>query len=245
MNNKIATYERWKYPRTQFHSDISRANAIKYAPEQKEEKSDFMKKWWAWLDLSVREEIKRQKKESSKRGSKSPHWKWGSKGVCEMCQSETSRKNITKCQSCYHKKRIVNFDENGERTYRAKGKCVECGKTTCNPERKMCSSCSHKWERSLFWRWWVTKENTRIRLSVEYKLWKDAVMARDNYTCQKTGKRSGDMEVHHIQNFSQYPELRLAIDNGITLSKKAHKEFHDIYGKQNNNKEQLIQFLTI
>lgn len=33
--------------------------------------------------------------------------------------------------------------------------------------------------------------------------------------------------------------------NGITLSKKAHKEFHHIYGTKNNTKEQLIEFLNI
>jgi len=36
---------------------------------------------------------------------------------------------------------------------------------------------------------------------------------------------------------------RFAIDNGITLSKKSHKEFHDKYGQENNTREQLIQFL--
>ena len=33
-------------------------------------------------------------------------------------------------------------------------------------------------------------------------------------------------------------------DNGITLSKKAHKEFHAKYGKTNNTKEQLQEFLS-
>lgn len=37
------------------------------------------------------------------------------------------------------------------------------------------------------------------------------------------------MEVHHIKNFSEFPELRFAIDNGITLCKQAHKKFHTIY----------------
>jgi len=75
------------------------------------------------------------------------------------------------------------------------------------------------------------------------KLWKDSVFARDGYTDQKTGIKGGKLVAHHIQNFAQYPELRLAIDNGITLSIKSHREFHKIYGRKNNTKEQLEEFL--
>jgi len=39
--------------------------------------------------------------------------------------------------------------------------------------------------------------------------------------------------------------LRFAIDNGITLSEQSHKEFHKIYGKENNTKKQLKEFLNL
>jgi len=51
------------------------------------------------------------------------------------------------------------------------------------------------------------------------------------------------LEAHHIKNFADNPELRFAVNNGITLSKKAHREFHKIYGTRNNNKKQLDKFL--
>lgn len=73
--------------------------------------------------------------------------------------------------------------------------------------------------------------------------WREAVLARDNWTCQKYGIKGGRLHSHHIQNFAQYPELRFAIDNGITFSDKAHKEFHKKYGIKNNTKKQIEEFI--
>lgn len=88
-----------------------------------------------------------------------------------------------------------------------------------------------------------TPKNVKIRTSIEYKLWRDAVLSRDGYRDQKTGKIGGNLVVHHILNFSNHPELRFAINNGITLSKKSHEEFHKIYGKNNNTQKELEEFI--
>jgi len=93
------------------------------------------------------------------------------------------------------------------------------------------------------WRGGTSTENERVRGCVEYEIWRNAVLVKDNFTCQKTGIRGGNLVVHHIQNFAKYPELRFAIDNGITLSEKSHNEFHKIYGRENSTIEQLNKFL--
>lgn len=98
-------------------------------------------------------------------------------------------------------------------------------------------------ENCHLWKGGITPKNQKIRTSIEYRLWREAVFARDNWTCRKYGGRGGKIHAHHLQNFSQWPELRFAIDNGITLSDKAHIEFHKTYGKQNNTKEQMDEFL--
>jgi hypothetical protein len=102
---------------------------------------------------------------------------------------------------------------------------------------------SQKGEKGNNWIDGRTPEVMRIRNSAEYKLWVKSCMIRDAFTCQKTGQRGGELEVHHINNFADFPELRLAIDNGITFSKKTHKEFHERYGRKNNTHEQLSEFL--
>jgi len=93
------------------------------------------------------------------------------------------------------------------------------------------------------WRGGITSENIKIRTSIEYTIWRNGVLARDGYRCQKYGIQEKKLITHHILNFSNHPELRFAIDNGITLSEKAHKEFHKKYGRSNNTNEQLLEFL--
>jgi hypothetical protein len=103
-------------------------------------------------------------------------------------------------------------------------------------------------ERNPKWNGGVSKLHKTTRQlfmeTLEYNLWHDAVMARDNWTCQKYGTVGGKLCVHHIRNYQDYPELRTSIENGITLSDVAHKEFHSRYGNRNTTKEQLVAFLS-
>jgi len=130
-----------------------------------------------------------------------------------------------------------------------KPNCIDCNKQLSRMDAIYCSKChkNHYNKKENHWNWkgGISPEREIIRHSIEGRLWRNAVYARDNFTCQKTGYRGDNLECHHILNFSSNPELRFAIDNGITLSKKSHKEFHKIYGKNNNTKDQLIEYLTV
>lgn len=111
-----------------------------------------------------------------------------------------------------------------------------------NDIRKKMSN-SHKGNKSHLWKGGITSINEKIRMGIEWRLWREAVFARDNWTCQKYKTRGGKLHPHHIQNFAQFPELRTSIENGITLSQKAHREFHKKYGIKNNTKGQLEEFI--
>lgn len=79
------------------------------------------------------------------------------------------------------------------------------------------------------WKGGITPLQMKIRNSMEYKLWRNAVFERDNYTCIWCGSRSGNgkriaLAADHIKPFCDYPELRFAIDNGRTLCNDCHKK---------------------
>ncbi len=102
---------------------------------------------------------------------------------------------------------------------------------------------SQRGNKSVNWKGGISPINKIIRKSIDYRLWREAVFARDNWTCQKCGQRGGELHPHHIKNFSDFPELRFAIDNGITLCKGCHREFHNKYGGRNNTERQLEEFI--
>lgn len=101
----------------------------------------------------------------------------------------------------------------------------------------------HKKEKNINWKGGITPINHKIRTSLEYKLWREAIFKRDNWTCQRCKQNGGELRAHHINNFSNYIDLRLAIDNGITLCSICHKSFHKIYTERNNTLEQLNNFI--
>lgn len=73
------------------------------------------------------------------------------------------------------------------------------------------------------WAGGTTTLNAKIRGSIEYKLWREAVFKRDSWTCRNCGGK-GPLHADHIRPFAWFPELRFAIDNGRTLCIGCHKK---------------------
>lgn len=74
-----------------------------------------------------------------------------------------------------------------------------------------------------------------------YTEWRNKVIAKAKGKCLKCGNKG--THCHHIKNYSQYPELRFDVDNGILFCRDCHELFHVIYGKQDNDEYQLNDFL--
>jgi hypothetical protein len=100
----------------------------------------------------------------------------------------------------------------------------------------------YRGDKHFNWQGGITPDIRKARNSDEYKVWRTNCFIRDNYKCVVSGRNGKGLCVHHINNFSNNPEDRFNIDNGITLASEIHKMFHRQYGIINNNKEQLIEF---
>ncbi len=101
-------------------------------------------------------------------------------------------------------------------------------------QARLSISLGKRGEKNHFWKGGLTSLNNKIRKSFEYKLWRESVFERDNYTCIWCGFK-GSLTADHIKPFSQYPELRFAIDNGRTLCLPCHKTT-DTWGGKSKKK---------
>lgn len=104
-------------------------------------------------------------------------------------------------------------------------------KRMSDAQKKLVAAGTHR-----LWKGGVTTIHQIIRSSVEYKLWRESVFIRDNYTCVWCGARNGNgvtviFNADHIKPFSQYPELRFSIDNGRTLCIDCHRKTDTYAGR--------------
>ena len=61
-------------------------------------------------------------------------------------------------------------------------------------------------------------DTAKDRRSYAYSNWRHQIKIRDNFKCRMDNTDcSGRLEVHHILGYTEHPELRYIINNGITL----------------------------
>jgi len=63
----------------------------------------------------------------------------------------------------------------------------------------------------------------KIRRSLEYQRWKEEVLIRNDFVCQKCGEEDvTKLSVDHIKPMNWYPNLALDVDNGRVLCSLCH-----------------------
>jgi len=94
------------------------------------------------------------------------------------------------------------------------------------------------------WKGGITKEHQKIRTRSNYLAWRNSVYERDNHTCRKCNVRGGKLAAHHLFNFSEHPNLRTTLTNGVTLCWRCHLDFHNLYGRSENTGKQFYAWIN-
>ena len=150
----------------------------------------------------------------------------------EDLSKTSSAKVEIRCDYCGHVKtvtyaRYYNHNHNGK-TY-----CIHCyAKVFCT------GSNSRRWNPTL-----TEEERENGRNYPEYMEFVKRVLARDMNTCYCCGKKTHNPEVHHLNGYNWFIKGRTDDSNAVTLCLNCHFNFHSIYGKGNNTKEQFEEWI--
>jgi len=153
--------------------------------------------------------------------------------VCEFCGDEFERYSTS--NSCkYCSKECFGKANSGKnhpnRVGRSEYECARCGDTVVrrecdvNGDNVYCSQeCYHG----------PQSNSERVSKKQEIRKWRTKVFERDDYTCQDCGKGGGNLNAHHIERWSEAPELRFDVDNGVSLCVECHAQRHKDRGEEN------------
>lgn len=83
------------------------------------------------------------------------------------------------------------------------------------------------------WKGGATERHKKIRNSLKYKVFKEKVMYRDNWTCVLCGENGTCVD--HIKSFAHFPKLRFTLSNARTLCQECHEKT-DTYGYKGKRK---------
>ncbi|MGE7840748.1 HNH endonuclease [Lysinibacillus sp. NPDC093712] len=130
--------------------------------------------------------------------------------------------------------------------------CGKQGKIRFNDMQKgvKCRDCSNKYLSELFsgenhhnYNHDLSEEERLDKRSyTEYRLWRNQVYERDDYTCQCCKDRGYSIVAHHKDGYHWCKERRTDMDNGVTLCEDCHLLFHTLYGRKNNTEYQYNEF---
>jgi len=135
------------------------------------------------------------------------------------------------CKACFYEGReLKNLFEKGHADLvpaESRGHSEETKQKISDHQRKN----THTGEKSPNWRGGLRTERQRAMGRWEYREWRQAVFARDNWTCQSCNVRGCYLEADHIKPWCAFPALRYDVDNGRTVCKPCHMKL-DTHGRK-------------
>ena len=200
---------------------------------------EFTKKWGVYVRDSANDIVKKDCCSDCKE-----------KKALEAVNEKYGVDNVFKLDEVKEKIKKTNLEKYGTEYATQSDVIKEKTKQTCIDKYGVSTYLylTHKkGEEHMRWKGGV-KYHRQERSTSEYIDWRKSVYERDRYTCQCCGDKSAKgnpvkLNAHHIQNRKDNPENRYDIDNGITLCESCHTQFHSEYGKSNNTKSQLKNYI--
>ncbi len=189
-------------------------------------------RWIHWSQMPNAEEIRKRISETRLKNP-TRYWLW--KTLPEDMANRLRTINIWRKHTQERKDRMSLLH-----SQRPRKKATQQARINMSSAQKW----KHSWNKCNLRKWWVSDENKKARLCVEYKIWREQVYERDAYQCKRClDSKWWNLAPHHILNFSSHIELRYDINNWITLCNDCHNAFHKEYTCRDNTKEQLDVFL--
>lgn len=157
------------------------------------------------------------------------------KPTCELCPKILGDRRSKRCRKCLKKgikvpkevrKKISESVKKYTKNNPGKIGFKKGHKTNVGKKYSEERNAKIRGANSPHWKGGVTPTNELLRHSQEYKLWRKSVFERDSYTCVWCGLSGSKTKLNadHIKRWSDYPELRFAIDNGRTLCVPCHSK---------------------
>lgn len=81
-----------------------------------------------------------------------------------------------------------------------------------------------------------------LRYGKKYQNWCYEVHKKHKFSC-KVCNTNRNIVAHHLYSYSSHENIRLEVNNGVTLCQKHHIAFHKQFGYRNNTKEQFEEYM--
>ena len=89
------------------------------------------------------------------------------------------------------------------------------------------------------WKGGITPKHNNLRGTLPYRLWRNAVIERDENICQECMClcEAGNRVSHHILELKDFPEYGTLVENGMTLCIPCHMRLHS---RKNEYKRKIM-----